>query len=49
MGIASNSHIKAIDLDLSSNDLQSQGAHIIGGCLPDIQNISSLDVSNNGK
>ncbi|XP_041375967.1 F-actin-uncapping protein LRRC16A-like isoform X3 [Gigantopelta aegis] len=48
MGIASNNHMKSIEIDLSSNDLQTQGASIIGGCLPDIRNISSLDVSNNG-
>ena len=47
LGIASNRHLKDLDLDLSSNELGSQGAHIIASCISNIQCLGRLDISNN--
>ncbi|XP_071092357.1 F-actin-uncapping protein LRRC16A-like isoform X5 [Haliotis cracherodii] len=48
LGISSNRHIDKLHLDLSSNDLQGQGTHNIAGCISEIKNLVSLDISNNG-
>ncbi|XP_067651117.1 F-actin-uncapping protein LRRC16A-like isoform X1 [Haliotis asinina] len=48
LGISSNRHIHNLHLDLSSNDLQGQGTHNIAGCISEIKNLASLDISNNG-
>ncbi|KAK6185439.1 hypothetical protein SNE40_007675 [Patella caerulea] len=48
LGVASNRHIDNLHLDLSNNDLGSQGAQNIGDTIANIINISSLDISNNG-
>ncbi|XP_048748986.2 F-actin-uncapping protein LRRC16A-like isoform X4 [Ostrea edulis] len=47
LGIACNMHIKNLHLDLSSNDLQSQGGQVLGSCIGNISSITSLDISNN--
>ncbi|KAK7114213.1 F-actin-uncapping protein LRRC16A-like isoform X3 [Littorina saxatilis] len=48
LGIASNRHLKNLDLDLSSNELGSQGAQVISSCISNIPCLGRLDVSNNG-
>ena len=49
LGFASNCHLKDLDLDLSSNDLGSQGAQVIANCITNIKCIGRLDISNNSK
>ncbi|XP_060062725.1 F-actin-uncapping protein LRRC16A-like, partial [Ylistrum balloti] len=48
LGLASNIHLSGVHLDLSSNDLMSQGATVLESCLSNIKCLKSLDLSNNG-
>ncbi|XP_030637826.1 F-actin-uncapping protein LRRC16A-like [Chanos chanos] len=52
LGLASNPHVKDVSLDLSSCELghclRSGGSQILEGCIAEIPNISSLDISDNG-
>ncbi|NXH12439.1 CARL2 protein, partial [Bucco capensis] len=47
-GLADNSHISELHLDLSSCELRSAGAQVIQDLLPDASSISDLDLSDNG-
>ncbi|XP_062387507.1 F-actin-uncapping protein LRRC16A-like [Sardina pilchardus] len=48
LGLASNSNVKEVSLDLSCCELRSGGSQILEGCIAEIPNISSLDISDNG-
>lgn len=48
LGLASNHVLKEVSLDLSSCELRSGGAQVLEGCIAEIPNISSLDISDNG-
>ncbi|KAM4580155.1 F-actin-uncapping protein LRRC16A-like [Odontesthes bonariensis] len=48
LGLASNPNIKDVSLDLSCCELRSGGSQILEGCIAEIPNISSLDISDNG-
>ncbi|KAK6327171.1 hypothetical protein J4Q44_G00028160 [Coregonus suidteri] len=48
LGLASNPNIKEVSLDLSCCELRSGGSQILEGCIAEIPNISSLDISDNG-
>ncbi|XP_030067980.1 F-actin-uncapping protein LRRC16A isoform X3 [Microcaecilia unicolor] len=48
LGLASNPNLKEVSLDLSSCELRSAGAQVLEGCIAEIHNISSLDISDNG-
>ncbi|XP_053808638.1 capping protein, Arp2/3 and myosin-I linker protein 2 isoform X2 [Vidua chalybeata] len=47
-GLADNSHISDLHLDLSSCELRSVGAQVIQDLIPDASSISHLDLSDNG-
>ncbi|NWI60598.1 CARL2 protein, partial [Calyptomena viridis] len=47
-GLADNSHISDLHLDLSSCELRSAGAQVIQDLIPDASSIISLDLSDNG-
>ncbi|XP_061675967.1 F-actin-uncapping protein LRRC16A-like [Syngnathoides biaculeatus] len=47
LGLASNPNIKDVSLDLSCCELRSGGSQILEGCIAEIPNISSLDISDN--
>ncbi|NXT04849.1 CARL2 protein, partial [Prunella fulvescens] len=47
-GLADNSHISDLHLDLSSCELKSAGAQVIQDLIPDASSISHLDLSDNG-
>ncbi|NXR22923.1 CARL2 protein, partial [Cinclus mexicanus] len=47
-GLADNSHISDLHLDLSSCELRSAGAQVIQDLIPDASSISYLDLSDNG-
>ncbi|KAM4767602.1 capping protein, Arp2/3 and myosin-I linker protein 2 isoform 5-T5 [Cyanocitta cristata] len=47
-GLADNSHISDLHLDLSSCELRSAGAQVIQDLIPDASSISDLDLSDNG-
>ncbi|XP_075289838.1 capping protein, Arp2/3 and myosin-I linker protein 2 [Opisthocomus hoazin] len=47
-GLADNSHISDLCLDLSSCELRSAGAQVIQDLIPDASSISDLDLSDNG-
>ncbi|XP_041932944.1 F-actin-uncapping protein LRRC16A [Alosa sapidissima] len=47
LGIASNTNLKEVSLDLSNSELRSAGSQIMEGCIAEITNISSLDISDN--
>ncbi|XP_038004241.1 capping protein, Arp2/3 and myosin-I linker protein 2 isoform X2 [Motacilla alba alba] len=47
-GLADNSHISDLHLDLSSCELRSAGAQVIQDLIPDAGSISHLDLSDNG-
>ncbi|XP_068425638.1 F-actin-uncapping protein LRRC16A-like isoform X2 [Clinocottus analis] len=48
LGLASNVNVKEVSLDLSCCELRSGGSQILEGCIAEIPNISSLDISDNG-
>uniref|UniRef100_A0A665TFN7 Capping protein regulator and myosin 1 linker 1 n=1 Tax=Echeneis naucrates TaxID=173247 RepID=A0A665TFN7_ECHNA len=48
LGLASNPNLKDVTLDLSCCELRSGGSQILEGCIAEIPNISSLDISDNG-
>ncbi|XP_026879684.2 F-actin-uncapping protein LRRC16A [Electrophorus electricus] len=48
LGLSSNTNLKDVSLDLSSCELRSAGSQILEGCIAEIPNISSLDISDNG-
>ncbi|XP_026227705.1 F-actin-uncapping protein LRRC16A [Anabas testudineus] len=48
LGLASNPALKDVSLDLSCCELRSGGSQILEGCIAEIPNISSLDISDNG-
>ncbi|XP_027379873.1 F-actin-uncapping protein LRRC16A isoform X6 [Bos indicus x Bos taurus] len=52
LGLASNHNLKGVSLDLSNCELghclRSGGAQVLEGCIAEIHNISSLDISDNG-
>ncbi|XP_045568960.1 F-actin-uncapping protein LRRC16A-like [Salmo salar] len=52
LGLASNPNIKEVSLDLSCCELghclRSGGSQILEGCIAELPNISSLDISDNG-
>ncbi|NXF35333.1 CARL2 protein, partial [Nyctibius bracteatus] len=47
-GLADNSHISDLHLDLSSCELRSAGAQVIQDLIPDASSIGHLDLSDNG-
>ncbi|KFZ69094.1 Leucine-rich repeat-containing protein 16C, partial [Podiceps cristatus] len=47
-GLADNSHISDLCLDLSNCELRSAGAQVIQDLIPDASSISDLDLSDNG-
>uniref|UniRef100_A0A6Q2YSC5 CARMIL C-terminal domain-containing protein n=1 Tax=Esox lucius TaxID=8010 RepID=A0A6Q2YSC5_ESOLU len=49
LGLASNPSLKEVSLDLSCCELRSGGSQILEGCIAEIPNISSLDISDNGQ
>ncbi|KAM5294109.1 F-actin-uncapping protein LRRC16A isoform 2-T2 [Glossophaga mutica] len=48
LSLASNHNLKAVSLDLSGCELRSGGAQVLEGCIAEIHNITSLDISDNG-
>uniref|UniRef100_A0A8C5MQY3 Capping protein regulator and myosin 1 linker 1 n=1 Tax=Leptobrachium leishanense TaxID=445787 RepID=A0A8C5MQY3_9ANUR len=48
LGLACNPNLKDVSLDLSNCELRSGGAQVLEGCIAEIHNISSLDISDNG-
>ncbi|KPP65289.1 leucine-rich repeat-containing protein 16A-like [Scleropages formosus] len=48
LGLACNPNLKDVSLDLSCCELRSAGSQILEGCIAEIPNISSLDISDNG-
>ncbi|KAJ8273133.1 hypothetical protein GJAV_G00097820 [Gymnothorax javanicus] len=48
LGLACNPNLKDVSLDLSGCELRSGGSQILEGCIAEIPNISSLDISDNG-
>ncbi|XP_063042233.1 F-actin-uncapping protein LRRC16A-like isoform X2 [Engraulis encrasicolus] len=48
LGLASNVNVKEVSIDLSCCELRSGGSQILEGCIAEIPNISSLDISDNG-
>ncbi|XP_072185364.1 F-actin-uncapping protein LRRC16A isoform X2 [Excalfactoria chinensis] len=48
LGLACNHNLKEVSLDLSSCELRSGGAQVLEGCIAEIRNITSLDISDNG-
>uniref|UniRef100_A0A1Y1LRL6 CARMIL pleckstrin homology domain-containing protein n=1 Tax=Photinus pyralis TaxID=7054 RepID=A0A1Y1LRL6_PHOPY len=47
LGLACNEYTKEMSLDLTSNSLGSQGAHVLESCVHGVRCISSLDISDN--
>ncbi|XP_069349154.1 F-actin-uncapping protein LRRC16A isoform X2 [Eulemur rufifrons] len=48
LGLACNHNLKGVSLDLSNCELRSGGAQVLEGCIAEIHNITSLDISDNG-
>ncbi|XP_077600171.1 F-actin-uncapping protein LRRC16A-like [Stigmatopora nigra] len=48
LGLGCNPNLNDVSLDLSGCELRSAGSQILEGCIAEIPNISSLDVSDNG-
>jgi len=48
LGLASNSTVQDVDLNLSSNALGAAASQVLEDCLPTAMNIATLDLSDNG-
>ncbi|XP_062343098.1 F-actin-uncapping protein LRRC16A-like [Osmerus eperlanus] len=48
LGMGCNPNLSDVSLDLSCCELRSGGSQILEGCIAEIPNISSLDISDNG-
>ncbi|XP_077404033.1 F-actin-uncapping protein LRRC16A-like [Vanacampus margaritifer] len=48
LGLGCNPNLSEVSLDLSGCELRSAGSQILEGCVAEIPNISSLDISDNG-
>ncbi|XP_071355710.1 F-actin-uncapping protein LRRC16A isoform X2 [Trachinotus anak] len=48
LGLGCNLNLSDVSLDLSCCELRSGGSQILEGCIAEIPNISSLDISDNG-
>ncbi|KAG8004830.1 F-actin-uncapping protein LRRC16A, partial [Nibea albiflora] len=48
LGLGCNPKLSDVSLDLSCCELRSAGSQILEGCVAEIPNISSLDISDNG-
>ncbi|XP_056335356.1 F-actin-uncapping protein LRRC16A [Danio aesculapii] len=48
LGLACNANLRDVSLDISGCELRSAGSQILEGCIAEIPNITSLDVSDNG-
>uniref|UniRef100_A0AAV2K208 CARMIL C-terminal domain-containing protein n=1 Tax=Knipowitschia caucasica TaxID=637954 RepID=A0AAV2K208_KNICA len=48
LGLGCNPNLRDVSLDLSSCDLRSAGSQVLEGCIAEIPNITSLDISDNG-
>jgi len=48
LGLAANSTLKDVELNLSGNALGSSALQVLEACLPALRNISVLDLSDNG-
>ncbi|XP_034401871.1 F-actin-uncapping protein LRRC16A [Cyclopterus lumpus] len=48
LGLGCNPNLSDVSLDLSCCELRSGGSQILEGCVAEIPNISSLDISDNG-
>ncbi|XP_053570791.1 F-actin-uncapping protein LRRC16A isoform X2 [Bombina bombina] len=48
LGLACNPNLKDVSLDLNNCELRSGGAQVLEGCIAEIHNITSLDISENG-
>ncbi|KAM9384109.1 F-actin-uncapping protein LRRC16A isoform 3-T3 [Pholidichthys leucotaenia] len=48
LGLGCNPNLSDVSLDLSCCELRSAGSQILEGCIAEIPNISSLDISDNG-
>ncbi|KAG8222461.1 hypothetical protein J437_LFUL002196 [Ladona fulva] len=47
LGLACNESTTDIELDLSSNCLSAQGAHVLESCIHGVRSVGSLDISDN--
>ncbi|KAM6899624.1 F-actin-uncapping protein LRRC16A [Xenentodon cancila] len=48
LGLGCNPNLSDVSLDLSCCELRSGGSQVLEGCIAEIPNISSLDISDNG-
>ncbi|XP_067947665.1 F-actin-uncapping protein LRRC16A-like isoform X6 [Watersipora subatra] len=48
LGLAANVNKPSVDLDLSNNEMKSEGGMVLGGCVASLRNIHGLDLSDNG-
>ncbi|XP_052439348.1 F-actin-uncapping protein LRRC16A [Carassius gibelio] len=48
LGLACNTNLRDVSLDISGCELRSAGSQILEGCIAEIPNITSLDISDNG-
>ncbi|XP_030596584.1 F-actin-uncapping protein LRRC16A [Archocentrus centrarchus] len=48
LGLGCNPNLSNVSLDLSCCELRSGGSQILEGCIAEIPNITSLDISDNG-
>ena len=49
LGLSANVNQPAVHVDLSCNDMKSEGGLVLGGCVANLKNIHGLDLSDNGK
>ncbi len=49
MGLASNTQLRNVEVDLSANDLRAQGAQVLENCVPTLPCVSSLNIAENSE
>ena len=48
LGLSTNVNHPSVYLDLSNNDMRSEGGMVLGSCVANLQNVKGLDLSDNG-
>lgn len=48
LGLSANVNQPAVHVDLSNNEMKTEGGMVLGSCVANLKNIQGLDLSDNG-
>lgn len=49
LGLSANVNRPSVNVNLSCNEMKSEGGLVLGGCIAELQNVHGLDLTDNGK